>query len=1545
MKSFILSRGCVLLCAGALTLWAQGASISVKLGSTTDLPVTEEKVGLLGYEVRADRWNRTATVGSATLTTASFADAIIDSDGNTVEGFNLQVASRGGTWQTGGTTDSLAGKLTYRYLDDGAVSPVKLSATVPYENYSLILYYGSDSGSAFAAPVVNGTTYTASNGVTLPGSASWGSNSATRETNGVLTFKNGSNCIMITGLSGDLSVAGTWTTGTRTTLCAFQIIEQVGIPNIESININFGGADAKYSVTGSTLYGAPGVEVAGDRWNNLTMAGNNITITREELMTNTGASRPVSATLTTSTMWNSGAPDGTLMKGYADDGGSGTRVVIEDLPYSVYDVYLIIASDQTGGNHGVFTTKSISVNGTSYRGEGTATVEGTANWSAECWTTDAWVEGKNYLKVRVNATAYDPLEIQLQPGGDGARAPLAAIQIVGFDLPRSMFYTRTVAGGSEAWETPWVLGAYTGEPWPETPETAVGMLTATADSTLALSADTPLSLLLTRGSGALSLVGPGGFTLTAPSSIDFSLLPSSTISAPISGDELNLQASGTGETATSATHLSGANTFGALNLLSGFLTADSVIGDAALTIKNAGIVATEAENTISAPIMLAGSTTFRTLADTELTLSGAFSGSGSLVKKGTGTLTITGPGGTAGALTTGEGLLVVDAPMTFSTITVWPAVGTLQILKDTTFTSRNENNVNPIPNYGVAEGATLTLNRLGMTGTSTIDYSTGSLALSRFIMGDNGSAVSTFNQSGGTITVTTTNNGAAFGKGGAMMTSHWTAAKSYYNLTGGTLSIPNGALEIGGDFKTSDTLFAEDNLININGGTLIARCISGDGSANIPESGVLRLASGSLILGNLGINTLARLEFIGGTIGTLDSDWAIANRGGAALLTGEITLDPADRTVTFNRALSGEGTLTVATTNVTPGTLKLAVANPDFTGTFAAETGTLLLANLNAAASAAIELESGGSLVTAARTTVYNIGALTAKEGSKIAILLGSGVDNSAGYAAAGAVTLEDGALVELTFTEPAFAGSYTLITGSAENPVVLGDVQLELIFPEGIDSTPNVTVSVKDGSLIATVGGVVVAKSLAWDADSGTWDSQTLNWVIVDDGTPASFNPMDAVSFPTRPGAVTITLNEAFGLSGFVVNAASDYTFTGTGSLSGAVNLVKNGTGSARFDLLTTLPGISVNEGSLTIGTALGVTEPTDTPAYTGALHVETGATLTFDTPEGITQKITSLRSGSGDIIKEGPGTLQFPDKNAGGSFTGTLTVNAGMLRAGSAQGTNTGVFRQLTDLIINAGGSLLTDNHEGLSGQKITVNGGFLEINKYITSSTGLTLNNGGTIYISGNSQWDTRSLHLSGAMTSSGLLENLIYWPVGSQADTSANGIVLASGNSITVDDPAGTLRVRASLYGGSALNKRGPGTLILETPYMNTAGINLEAGTLALGTAGIATANSAPYASGSLTLASGTTLVLGVSADRQNISAIAVKTLTIAEDAIIAFATLPDLTTEGTPILFWTGDDEPAIEKIRTIVPNWCLEKDTDLKAYRLKIYVPLYIYLY
>lgn len=85
------------------------------------------------------------------------------------------------------------------------------------------------------------------------------------------------------------------------------------------------------------------------------------------LVDNSGKATGATLTWSSSTVWGNGdgnaSPDRILLNRYLDDGSGGIRITVSNVPYSMYDVYLIFASDQNG-NNSTYTTRDFAVNGT-----------------------------------------------------------------------------------------------------------------------------------------------------------------------------------------------------------------------------------------------------------------------------------------------------------------------------------------------------------------------------------------------------------------------------------------------------------------------------------------------------------------------------------------------------------------------------------------------------------------------------------------------------------------------------------------------------------------------------------------------------------------------------------------------------------------------------------------------------------------------------------------------------------------------------------------------------------------------------------------------------------------------------------------------------------------------------------------------------------------------------------------------------------------------------------------------------------------------------
>jgi autotransporter-associated beta strand protein len=161
------------------------------------------------------------------------------------------------------------------------------------------------------------------------------------------------------------------------------------------------------------------------------------------------------------------------------------------------------------------------------------------------------------------------------------------------------------------------------------------------------------------------------------------------------------------------------------------------------------------------------------------------------------------------------------------------------------------------------------------------------------------------NQTGGTVTIT----GADTTSGtfdGPLTIGSAAATGSAYNLSGGTLNVPNGSIDIG----TAGVSPA----LNISGGIAMARRLEIDGrSATAPFGGLLALSGGELIVGTGGIQTandgtgLPLVDISGGKLSaSAASTWA----PGMNFETTAAVLNTNGFTVTATGALVGPGGFT-----------------------------------------------------------------------------------------------------------------------------------------------------------------------------------------------------------------------------------------------------------------------------------------------------------------------------------------------------------------------------------------------------------------------------------------------------------------------------------------------------------------------------------------------------------------------------------------------------------------------------------------------------------
>jgi fibronectin-binding autotransporter adhesin len=235
------------------------------------------------------------------------------------------------------------------------------------------------------------------------------------------------------------------------------------------------------------------------------------------------------------------------------------------------------------------------------------------------------------------------------------------------------------------------------------------------------------------------------------------------------------------------------------------------------------------------------------------------------------------------------------------------------------------------------------------------------------------------------------------------------------------------------------------------------------------------------------------------------------------------------------------------------------------------------------------------------------------------------------------------------------------------------------------------------------------------------------------------------------------------------VSNSVLNYTFTGSGQLTGPGGLAKNGSGAlviANTGTNSFLGSIGINGGLLQLGVSNGLPS-------TGNITLADVTGATFDL-NNFNQTIASLSGGGSDgggNVTLGTGTLTI--SGSGGNYNGFISGNGGLVMAGGSQ-----VFNQPNSYTSNtliSGGTLIVANNSGSA-----------------TGSGGLDVEGTGVLQFGVNS--------------------------------TGANGSVSASvitNNGQVAFDCYDNTTLSALIIGTGGLVQEGSGLLIIQTPNSSLA----------------------------------------------------------------------------------------------------------------------------
>ncbi len=358
-------------------------------------------------------------------------------------------------------------------------------------------------------------------------------------------------------------------------------------------------------------------------------------------------------------------------------------------------------------------------------------------------------------------------------------------------------------------------------------------------------------------------------------------------------------------------------------------------------------------------------------------------------------------------------------------------------------------------------------------------------------------------------------------------------------------------------------------------------------------------------------------------------------------------------------------------------------------------------------------------------------------------------------------------------------SGTYKLFSfgslgsGGATNFVITGT--------EGPSLGASVNVTNNEVDLVvAPLGGT--QRTWVGDGSINAWDYATDNWL--NGSTPDYFSDGDIVTFDdtgstTPPVHLTTVLQPA----GVLVNAAGNYTFSGPGSISGAVGLTKTNTGTLTILTTNNFSGVTtLGQGVIQLGNG------TASGSIGTNIVVDTGS-LVLDLPGS--NAFGNVVSGAGQFIQAGSGTLTLTTSN---TYSGGTTISAGTLQLNTGGWFGSGNVTNNGALAFNTTGSPT--------------------VGVVISGSGSVTLANTGTVTFTGNNSYGGGTAINKGTL----LVNNSTGSGVGTGAVVVASGATLGGGG--VIGGPV-TINSGGNLTPGNTI-----GSLTVNSNFTSSAGANLN-----------------------------------------------------------------------------------------------------------------------
>jgi fibronectin-binding autotransporter adhesin len=928
-----------------------------------------------------------------------------------------------------------------------------------------------------------------------------------------------------------------------------------------------------------------------------------------------------------------------------------------------------------------------------------------------------------------------------------------------------------------------------------------------------------------------------------------------------------------------------------------YVGTDSALGTGTLTI-SASILANDsgALRTLANNVVLAGNSVIA--GPNDLTLNGVVSGGATLAKTSMSTLTLNGVNTYTGQTSFFGGRITVGTNSALGTgalsVFATPAQTTTLAAGVDALALANNVTLNASSNLIVESGAgTFTLNGVVSGAGALTKIQAGTLVLNGANTFTGGTALNV-----GTIQVGTN---TALGTNTLAMADATTLQAGVADLT-----VDNNITTAGvGTIDTQAFTFTTNGVISGAGS------ITKIGTGNLVLNGANSYTGGSFI--NAGTATVGNNTAFGTALVTMADGTVLANNASGFNVANNFTIGNVEvatgtNTFTMSGLINGAGLLTKTGTGnliltgnnsyaggtaLTAGTITFNTNTAFGTGTVTTTGGTTLVAGVNDPNSNQV-LTLANAFSLGAGTTFLDL------QGASFNFLPLGGVTFSGTNLTLNGLVSGDGALDvsdngrvtlngansyaggTIVTNAAVFVGSDTALGTGAVNGsnMVLGNDSgsLRTLANNFVTSGGIVVTGPNDVTLNGVVsGGSTITKTSTSTLTLNAANTYTGNTSLIGGRITVGNNAalgtgiLSVSNFPVvttlAAGTTGLALANNVSLSNnsnLVVESGTG-TFTLNGLVFGLGRLTKIQDGTLVLNGANTFSGgTTLNVGTIQVGTdtALGTntlvmadstTLQAGVDALTLANNITTNGLGVVDTQAfGFT--LNGVIGGAGSISKNGSGTLVL---NGANTYSGGSFINAGAVTVGNNTALGTSIVLMLNDTTLTAGvDGLALANEFNIGNVTVATQGFGFTLNGPIggaglltkTGSGTLTLNGsnaygGGTALTAGTINIGTGSALGTGTLTMSDATSL-----VAASAMTVANNIVTLGVGTI---DNIDTVTLTGVISGAGSVTKTNRGNLVLNGLNSYAGGTSLTAGTITVAT-------DSALGTGTLTMASGTTL---------------------------------------------------------------------------------------